>query len=89
MRMTAKRRAWLQKLAKHGPAESHSVVGYACRKAGWTEFVYYLDGAWLSSVEAKEKYGGLDWWNRVDHTTNSERITDEGRAALGKEKTDE
>lgn len=86
--LTAMRRAWLVRLRDEGPASSRNVVGYACRKNGWTEwFVTTIDGRSIPISQLYAKYSKpyLAWEQVVGGGPSLECITDAGRAALEKE----
>lgn len=81
---TVKRRDWLLQLRDSGPAASHSVVGYHCRKLGWTEwFLTLKDGRAMPLSEAKKTVGTrVALWSTVEGPTSMECITEAGRAKL-------
>lgn len=85
-KLTAKRRAWLERLRDEGPAErDRSNVGYVCHAEGWTEWNYW-DPAYkehISGDEARKRYGDRSddrWWDQVKIA--GERITEAGRNIL-------
>lgn len=86
MRMTPKRQAWFEHLKERGPAKSGTVVGYQCRKAGWTEwFITLADGREmpLSSFYAENPNTPHHLlWDGIVGRTERECITAQGLAAL-------
>lgn len=81
MKLTPKRRAWLELLRDRGPhSRSTSNVGYYCMQAGWTEWCYRsLEGEEMTTDEARARYGDK-FWEVV--STAGERITAAGRKVL-------
>ena len=90
--MTEKRRAWLEHLRDHGPDRSGSVVGYQCRKLGWTEwFVVLRDGRAMPLSEAHKLFPEPRLtWAAIDtaRRNDEECITDAGRLALKNQESD-
>lgn len=83
IQLTPKRLAWLEHLNDFGPANrSRSRIGYDCMHEGWTEWNYVRpDGSPINEANALAEYGE-QWFNQVSHA--GERITDMGRLALSK-----
>lgn len=84
--LTPGREAWLRKLL-NGPAKrGRGPAGFQCMKLGWTEWDYRTpSGEQITASAAKERYG--DRWFEIVTNDFLERITPEGRRALGKEQT--
>jgi len=78
-RMTAARRAWLERLRDDGPAErGKSRTGFDCMQLGWTEWDYRVDGKPITADEAREQSRA----GMINYTILKERITEAGLRAL-------
>lgn len=81
MKLTPKRRAWLELLRDRGPHErSKSNIGYYCMQAGWTDWNYRSpEGDQMTPYEARARYGDK-FWEVVEFA--GERLTEAGRKVL-------
>lgn len=78
VRLTDKRRAWLQQLLVGPASRPAGRVGFDCMQLKWTEWDYRTrDGVPIGFEEAKRVYGIEHVWEHI--SSRAERLTAIGR----------
>lgn len=85
VRLTPKRRAWLQRLLIAPANRPRGRVGFDCMRLKFTEWDYRTrDGRPIGFEEAKKIYGD-SVWEHIKNSNGAERLTELGhRLALTK-----